>query len=105
MKTMDINTTVGQIWAFQKTAKLHNAWSPFNTGGAAYDRGFAPLVNKGDINITFEGEGETFLVVITPSPKMKRAGMFFQPIMLWTKKNESFPVLRALRKKSLRTGK
>lgn len=105
MKTMNINTTVGQIWALRKTADLHNAWSAFNIGDPAYKRGLAPLVNKGDINITFEGENNHFLVIISPSNKMKRAGIEFTPIKLWTQRNETFSILRALRKKSLRTGK
>lgn len=100
-----MNTTENRIWAIRKTAELHNAWNPWNIGEPVYKRGFAPLVNSGNITLTFEGEGETFLLTVSPSPYLRETGVTFEPIRLWIQKNKTFPILRALRKKALKTGK
>ena len=100
-----MNCTENRIWAIKKTAELHNAWHPWSIGEPAYKRGFAPLVNSGNVTLEFEGEGETFLMTISPSPYLRETGITFEPIRLWVQRNETFPILRALRKKALKTGK
>ena len=106
MKNVKVmNCTKNRVWAIRKTAELHSAWNPWNVGEPAYERGFAPLVNNGNVTLEFEGEGETFLLTVSPSPSLRETGITFEPIRLWVQRNETFPILRALRKKALKTGK
>lgn len=63
------------------------------------------LANKGEIKIDFTGENDIFLLTVSPSKKMYRRKISFQPINIWVERNYYFRILRAVRKKALRTGK